>query len=425
VTAVTEFLLPDVGEGLQEAEIVTWHVAPGDRVAEDQVLVEVETDKSVVEIPSPHDGVVVRLGGDAGDVLKIGAVLVELARDGEPGSDANAPAASPPSEPAQLAVDPALAADPAADPLNGTRRRVLASPSTRRLAVERGVDLATVAGSGPAGRVTAADVEAAAAHTFADDRADESGGIVRAGGEWAVRIVGQGAEVGEWREPLRGLRRRIVQTMTETLKIPAIAEWRDVDASELLAVHARLRARAEHRGMRLTLLPLVLAAVIAALRDHPRFNARLDLDREEIVYRSRIDLGVATATPQGLVVPVIRDAGARSITELAAELARLAAAARDRTLTPDETGPGTFTVSNYGSFGTRHGVPLIRPPEVGIVGVGRVHDAVVAVDGQPAVRPILPLAVSTDHRLNDGDHLAAFAAAVGAYLADPALLLVS
>jgi pyruvate dehydrogenase E2 component (dihydrolipoamide acetyltransferase) len=397
-----DFRLPDVGEGLSEAEIVTWRVAEGDRVREDDILAEVETDKSVVEVPAPHDGIVLALGGVPGDVIPVGGLL------------------------AVLEVDAGHTTLRAAAEPTAAHTRVAASPATRRRAVELGVHLAAVAATGPGGRVLMSDVESAAAApapaapptaapptaappppppaAAPPDRAPDGAGEDRV-------------------EPLRGVRRRIAQTMAQTLQIPAITEWRDVDATRLLDVHGRLRERAAARHERLTLLPLVLQAAAAALREHPRFNARIDVERQEITYLQHVNLGVATATPDGLIVPVVRDADRLRLRELAAEVERLAEVARTRTLAVEDTANGTFTVTNFGSFGTVRGAPLIRPPEVAIAGIGRVHDAVVAVDGRPQVRPVLPLVVSTDHRLNDGDHLAAFCASFAAYLSDPTLLL--
>jgi pyruvate dehydrogenase E2 component (dihydrolipoamide acetyltransferase) len=426
-----EYALPDVGEGLQEAEIVTWRIAPGDTVQEDQVLVEIETDKSVVEIPSPYEGTVVRLGGAQGDIVPVGALLVEFEIDAETGAparpapsgdgnseaahdaDAAIPGAGPHDSGGDTTAPQAIASPPAS-------QRVLASPSTRRRAVELGVSLEAVEGTGPDGRVTRDDVESAAGAASPDHHGAAAGTAAHSGAPSPRATPSPQTRT----EPLRGVRRRIAQTMTQTLQIPAINEWRDVDATELMATHRRLRDHLAVDGVRLTLLPVVLKATAAALRAHPRFNASIDMDNEEIIYHGRIDIGVATATPDGLQVPVIRHVDQRSLADLAGEIDRLAMAARERTLGPADAADGTCTVSNFGSFGTIRGAPLIRPPEVAIVGVGRIHDAVVAVDRQPVVRPILPLVVSTDHRLNDGNHLAAFCDTLVGYLTDPTLLLV-
>lgn len=225
-------------------------------------------------------------------------------------------------------------------------------------------------------------------------------------------------------ETLRGMRRQVARTMTAALEVPTIYDWREVDAGELLRTRDVLRAQVAD-GPRVTLLPLVVKAVVAALEQHRRFNATFDAVEETVTRHGACHVGVATATPEGLVVPVVHDADQRGLAELADEIARLAGAARDRRIAVEETRGGTITVSNYGSYGTRHGTPIIRPPEAAIIGVGRVHDAVVASADGAVVRPVLPFVVGTDHRLNDGDHLAAFCDTLGAYLAEPRLLLAA
>ena len=225
-------------------------------------------------------------------------------------------------------------------------------------------------------------------------------------------------------EPLRGLRRQIARTMTAAWReIPHILTFHEVDAANLVAARRALIAEFDPEGVKPSYLPIVMKACAAALRAHPRFNASLNLEAGEVVYRHRVNIGFATATPDGLIVPVVHDADRKPILDLAREIAELAAAARARKVKPEQLRGGTFTVSNYGSYGGRFGTPIIRPPEAAILGVGAIREAVVAVDGAPAVRPNLPLVVSTDHRLNDGEHLGAFAAAIGAYLADPVRLL--
>lgn len=395
------FDLPDVGEGLSEGEIVHWHVGAGDAVKADQVIVDVQTDKAVVEIPAPVSGTVKSLGGQVGAMLPVGAMLAVIETDA-------APAAAPAKEDA-AAPAPAPAEPPPAEAK--TRKRALASPATRRLAVELGVDLARVPGTGERGRITRADVERAAEsppaapEPFAPPPA--------AAPEGADRV-----------EPLRGLRRRIAQTMTAAWReIPHILTFHEVDAANLVAARRALIAEFAPEGVKPSYLPIVMKACAAALRAHPRFNASLNLEAGEVVYRRRVNIGFAAATPDGLIVPVVHDADRKPILDLAREIAELAAAARARKVTPEQLRGGTFTISNYGSYGGHFGTPIIRPPEAAILGVGAIREAVVAVDGAPTVRPSLPLVVSTDHRLNDGEHLGAFAAAIGAYLADPVRLL--
>jgi pyruvate/2-oxoglutarate dehydrogenase complex dihydrolipoamide acyltransferase (E2) component len=380
------FRLPDVGEGLAEAEVVEWLVAVGATVRADQPVVTVETAKAQVELPAPADGTIRELAHAAGDVVPVGEPLFVLET-----------ADSGPARPAP-------------------RRRVLAAPSTRRLAVEHGVDLTQLSGTGPNGRIVPDDVMAAVAAPIPAPRAPRMTGPRVTG----PRVTGPpDAEV----RPLRGLRRQVALAMTAALTVPHITEFREVDATELERAHALLRADAVTRGERLTLLPLLVRAVVAALRRHPELNATFDADQAELTIHRRIDIGIATATPDGLVVPVLRDAWARSVPGLGREIGRLAAAARERTLTPAENTGATFTVSNFGSYGTWLGTPLISPPQVAIAGFGRVREAVVAVDGVPAVRRVLPLAVAADHRVLDGADLGAFVATLERLVRAPLLLL--
>ena len=399
------FDLPDVGEGLSEGEIVHWHVGAGDAVKADQVIVDVQTDKAVVEIPAPVSGTVKSLGGQVGAMLPVGAMLAVIETDAAPPPPGREDAAA---APAPTLVDPPPAEEK-------TRKRVLASPATRRLAVELGVDLARVPGTGERGRVTRADVERAAKGAAESPPAapEPSAPPPAAAPEGADRV-----------EPLRGLRRQIARTMTAAWReIPHILTFHEVDAANLVAARRALIAEFEPEGVKPSYLPIVMKACAAALRAHPRFNASLNLEAGEVVYRHRVNIGFATATPDGLIVPVVHDADRKPILDLAREIAELAAAARARKVRPEQLRGGTFTISNYGSYGGHFGTPIIRPPEAAILGVGAIREAVVAVNGAPAVRPNLPLVVSTDHRLNDGEHLGVFAAAIGAYLADPVRLL--
>lgn len=439
-----EFKLPDVGEGLSEAEIVEWHVEPGSAVKRDQVLVDVETDKSLVELPSPVNGTVVRLGGDAGDVLEVGAVLVVLETD-EPvrassresggGASAAAPAAEPtPAEPTPAApaataapaeeapaapADAPAAVDGAAPPPS---RRVLASPATRKLALELGVDLSAVQGSGPGGRISKDDVmsfdQAPEAPAPSAEPPSGAPAVAAAKPQPAPRTL-----VDEV-VPLRGLRRQIAKSMTRSWRdVPHITDFREVDATGLVAARARLRPRLEREGVAFTYLPLLVKAVVASLGEHPKLNASVDMDAETVSYRGRRNIGLATTTDAGLIVPVLKDADTLSLSEIARQIELLADAARARTVTTEQTSEGTFTITNFGTFGGWIGTPIIRPPEAAIAGFGRIRDAVVAVDGVPVVRPTLPVSVSADHRLLDGNDLGGFLTTLIEYLTDPVLLL--
>jgi pyruvate/2-oxoglutarate dehydrogenase complex dihydrolipoamide acyltransferase (E2) component len=349
---MNELRLADLGEGLRDARIVAWLVRPGDRVAADQPVVLVETEKAAVEIPAPAAGVVGECFGAPGEVVPVGTVLLRFA---------------------------------------GETPRVRAAPSTRRQAARLGIDLASLAQAG-GDRVRRADLERAAA-------GNGDGDVERA--------------------PLRGLRRATALAVARAWReIPHIAEFREVDASALVAARAALRAQWGAGGPALTYLPFFVLAVAAALRAHPSFNASIDMEREEIVRRRHCHIGIATATGDGIVVPVLRDADRIGLRDAATALARMTADARaQRPLPPG--GDVSTTITNFGSYGTWLGTPIVRLGEAAIVGFGRIRDAVVAVDGAPAVRPVLPIAVAADHRLNDGEALGYFAATIAEACAGP------
>ncbi len=404
-----DFTMPDVGEGLHEAEIVEWLVAVGDAVREDQPVVVVQTDKAVVDIPSPFTGTILGWGAQVGEIVAVGDVLFRVST-----AAISAPAPAPslvPSRPQSLAV------------VASPDTRPKASPATRKRALDLGITLSSVAGSGPGGRIESSDVEAAARPSAVRQSAVQPDPSVRPTPLRAVSATV--VPMGDDRvEPLRGVRRQIARTMTESWQnIPHVTEFRELDATYLVRAHATLRSKLEPSGVRLTFLPLFVKAVVSALQQHPEFNASLDLANETITYRHRFNIGIATSSDDGLIVPVISDADRKSLRQIAVEIDALAAAVRQRTIRADQLAGGTFTISNYGSFGTWMGTPIIRPPEAAIAGFGRIHDAVVPVNGQPAVRTVLPLAISADHRLLDGHQLGAFVATLAEILGDPVLLL--
>ena len=348
-----DVIVPDIGEGLSEAEIVEWLVAEGDEVREDQPVVLISTEKASVELPAPVRGIARNMSPlPPGTRVPVGTRLMRIATVGEP----------------------------AREPAREKRDAVLAAPRTRHLASELGIALESIVGSGPEGRILDDDVRAAA-----------------------------NGHPAEHSEPLSPMRRRIADvTAASWREIPHITEFREVDASTLVQARERLRSGFESQGIRLTYLPLLIKALASALTKHPRFNATLDLRRDRIVFNDSLNIGIAVGTEDGLLVPVLRDVQRLTLAEIARGIGELADAARKGTLLPAMVGGGTCTVSNFGSYGTWLGTPIIRAPEVAIVGFGRIRDAVIAVNGAPAVRPMLPIAVATDHRLNDGSHLAAF-----------------
>jgi pyruvate dehydrogenase E2 component (dihydrolipoamide acetyltransferase) len=381
-----EFRFPDVGEGIDAGELVEWHVLEGQVVAEDEPMADVQTDKATVTIPCPTSGRVLELRVQAGEMVAVGAVMAVF----EPsGADAGVPAPAP------------------------ATRRALASPATRRQARDLGIDLEQIHGSGPGGRIEPADLERAA---VAPPPAAPDGASAPSPG--ADQVV-----------PLRGVRRTIARTMTEAWRtIPHIIDYREVDATQLIHWRDVLREQAADdgdEGLRsaLTITPLLLRIAVEALGRHPYVNASIDMDREEITLHGERNIGLAMATPDGLIVPVVHDADSKSVARLALDVAELAAAARGRRLRPEQLAGGTFTLNNYGALGVWLGTPIIKPGEVANLGVGRVLQRPVAADGRVVVRPIVALAVSGDHRVLDGHTLAAFVSDVAALIEDAGTLL--
>ena len=350
-----EFKLPDLGEGLTEGEIARWLVAEGQEIAEDEPLVEIQTDKTTVEIPSPAAGTVTSILAAEGDVVPVGTVIVVIS------SGDVAPAAH------DLARRQAPARLPSAQ-TGGLASAIRATPLVRRIAVELGVDLATLAGTGPQGRVTEEDVRGAAG----------SGG--------------RSPEEGVRREKVRGIRRRIVERLTTSHReIPAVTFVEECDFTDLDLAR---------------LVPLALQAVAAALKEFPELNARLEGD--EIVYLDRYDFGVAVQTEDGLVVPVVRGCDSRALDELAADVKRLAEAARAGKLEPEELRGSTFTLTSAGKLGGLIVTPLVNHPEVGILGLHRIAERPVVRDGEIVVRRVGNVSVTFDHRVVDGARAAAF-----------------
>ena len=348
-----EFKLPDLGEGLTEGEIARWLVQEGQDVAEDDPLVEIQTDKTTVEIPSPAAGKVARIMVAEGDVVPVGTVLVVIGEDG---------------------AEPAASGPAAAEPQAQTSTRVRATPLIRKIAQELGVDLETVEPTGPQGRLTEEDVRSAATSRG--------------------QAPGPGPE-GR-REPLRGVRRLIAEHMTRAHREVPPVTW--VEECDFGNVDLKL------------LVPTLLKTAAAALKDFPELNARLEGD--DIVYLDRYDLGVAVQTEQGLVVPVVRDCDSRSLAELAAEVERLADGARAGSLAAEELRGSTFTVTSAGKFAGLFQTPIVNHPEVGILSVGRVAQRPVVRDGEVTIRPIGYVALTFDHRVVDGARAAEFGLAV-------------
>jgi pyruvate dehydrogenase E2 component (dihydrolipoamide acetyltransferase) len=435
------FVLPDLGEGLTEAEIVKVLVQEGDVIREDAPLIEVETDKANVEIPSPMSGRVARIHVEAGQTVKVGAVLVTFDDVGSPARAAapggGAAAAGAETAPARTVPSVAPAGRPGPVP---------ATPSTRRLARELGVDLRTVTATGPGGRVTEDDVRATASGGAPTPSVAGPTDGARATAPAAAREAAAPrtaarplASIGleppalpsfeQWgpveRQPLSHLRRTIAERMALSATIvPHVTHFDRADITDLDALITRNLARARERGVTLTLTSFILKAVALALRAHPTFNASLDAPAGELVLKRYVHLGVAVATERGLIVPVIRDVDRRPIIELARELAALAQRTREGKASLDDLRGGTFTVTNIGALGGTGAMPIINYPEVAILGVARARQEPVVRDGAIVPRLLLPVSLTFDHRVADGADGARFASDVVRRLEHPDELLL-
>ena len=400
-----DYKLADVGEGIAEAEVIEWLVDVGDTVKEDQPVVVVETDKSQIEIPAPVTGVVKSLGAKVGDVLAVGSNLMQIEATGVVSKDIAAHTSAPGVEVKQTSLSTAT-------PARATNVRPLASPSTRKLAASLGIALDSITGSGPNGQITTDDLtNSKLVASTASPANDSALSIAQTDGNGVTFIQ------------LRGLRRQIATSMSEALRIPHITEFKEIDATALMALRSELAPQFENEGIKFSVTPLLMRACVLALQNHPSFNARFDSEMGEIRQYDDINLGFATATEDGLIVPVMRKANDFTVAMLAKQTEQLAELAKTRKATPDQLGGGTFTVTNFGSFGTWLGTPIIRPPEVAIAGFGRIAEKVIPVDGAPAVRMVLPIVVAADHRINDGAHLGAFVGDIAKLLLNPETLV--
>ena len=425
--------MPDLGEGIAEVELVAWHVAPGDVVAEDQVLADVMTDKASVEIPSPVVGTVLALGGEVGQMMAVGSELIRIdLSDAATGAHdvASMPAlpVAPPrpaaSSPPATAMPPPASAQPAApspssSPSLSSAERPLASPAVRARAWELGIDLRDLKPSGTAGRVMQADLDAHLARAGA--RTPTSS--VAAPAAAAPRPASSSAEPQMVK--IVGLRRKIALKMQEAKRrIPHFTYVEEVDVTELVALRAQLNARfGEQRG-HLTLLAFLVRAIVLGARDFPQVNARFDDEAGVLALHPAVHLGIATQTPAGLLVPVLRDAQTHDLWANAAEVARLAAAARSGKAVRDELSGSTITLTSLGRLGGIVSTPIINHPEVAIVGVNRIVSRPVVRDGAVVVRQMMNLSSSFDHRVVDGALAADFVQGLRACLEHPAMLFV-
>jgi len=402
-----EFKLPDIGEGVHEGEITKWLVKEGDPIKEEQLFVEVMTDKVTVQLPSPYTGTVLKILAKEGEVVRVGSPIIVVGEEGE---------AAPPAPPAAPTAAPA--APPAATAPSGPSfGEILATPAVRKLARERNVDLASIRGTGPRGRITEEEVRAAASG------AKPGMAVAPAVPSITARPSPPGAL--EERLPVHGIRRRISEKMHKSKTTAAHFTYvEEVDMTPLVHLRERLKGKAERKGVRLTYLPFLIRAVVAALKDHPTLNATLDDEKQEIVVKRYYNIGVATATDAGLIVPVIHDADKKDLYALAGEIERLAEASRTNKLTPQDVQGGTFSITSLGALGGILATPIINWPEVAIVGIHRIEKRPVVHNDQVVVREMMYLTCSFDHRVIDGHIGAAFVESLKEYLEHPALLFV-
>jgi pyruvate dehydrogenase E2 component (dihydrolipoamide acetyltransferase) len=398
---VYEFRLPDIGEGVAEGEVVRWLVKEGDALKEDQPMVEVMTDKATVEIGSPRVGRVAKRMFAEGERCPVGKVLITIEVDGEV-----APAAKPSAQATE--APKASAAVPAARAGNGTSAAgdaVLATPATRKLARDIGVDIREVAGSGRAGRVTLDDVRAHGGQGDPPGAPHPAPATPRADG---VRI------------PFRGLRRKIAEQLVRSKQTaPHVTYVEEIDCTELVALRAKVNAKG---GEKVSFLPFIIKATIAALRKYPQMNAMLDDAAGEIIQWKTFHIGLATATENGLIVPVIRDADGKSLSELGKEIERLAEATRTGKAAREELTGSTFTITSLGALGGVMATAIINPPEVAILGVHRIAKRPAVVGNQIVIRDLMNLSLSFDHRVIDGFDAAQFVAEIKRTLEAPASL---
>ncbi len=416
--------LPDLGEGVMEGEIVKWHVKPGDSVKEDQVVLEIMTDKATVEIPTKFTGKVAELVFKEGEIAKVGAVIMRL--EGSAGSAVKAQPSSAPSagnpeplpgsQPAKVNTPAPAKVVPSFTPSVGAPQRPAnldfqAAPAVRKLAREMGVDLSLVRGSGPHGRILLEDVQ----------RGPSAGG-------GAMVSRGQRGQRNADHVPVRGLRRKIIEKMAQSKRTAAHFTYvEECDVTELNEFRARLKPIAEKKGTKITFMPFILQAAVIGLKEFPELNATLveeDGNPKEIIYKKYYNIGMAVDTEDGLTVPVIKDADCKGIWELSKDVVELSEKARNKKLSPADLQEGTFTITNAGNIGGLLATPVINYPEVAIMGVHQMKKRPVVIGNEIKIRDIMYLSVSLDHRVVDGAVAARFMNRVVGLLQDPKMLMM-
>jgi len=393
-----DFRLPDLGEGITEGEVRKWLIKEGDSIEEHQTVLEVETDKAIVEVPSPKKGKILKINKEEGDIAKVGEILMTIVEEGETVEEkpkAKVEEASVEERPKSVSVVGVLPEE---------EEEILATPAVRALAKELAVDLKTVNGSGPGGSITKDDV---------------------------VKASGKGKKAAEdqygtsERVPLKGLRRTIAKNLVaahQTMVFVTVMD--EADVTDLWNIKEREKKALQEKGVHLTFLPFFIKAVQHSLMEHPYLNASVDGENEEIILKKYYNTGIAVDTPDGLMVPVIRDVDKKTVRELASEIQGLSQKAKERKIKLEEMKGSSFTISNWGHFGGTFATPVINFPDAAILGTGRISDKPWVKDGQIVIRKILPLSLTFDHRITDGADAATFLSKVMHYLEDPGLLFI-
>ncbi len=417
-----EFKFPDVGEGIQEGVLVSWKVKEGDTVKVDQVLAEVETDKAVVEVPAPVAGTIISLFAKAGETIKVGQVILVI---GQKGEKAQKPMKqdtkiSPKIDEHGSGKSVVGVLEEAEEPVKAVKKEakkgnekqiVMASPKARKAAKDSGVSLSLVTGSGPEGEVVASDVAKGSKVTSVSSeikhvRKYDFYGMVK-------------------RIPYSGIRKIIGDHMVEAVtKVPHVTHHDEADVTALAKLREKEKKGAEKKGVKLTFLPFVLKALEESLREHPMLNSSLDEEEGNIIVKDYYNIGIAVDTEAGLLVPVVKQTNQKGILTLAKEIDELAAKAKARKLDAMDMKGGTFTITNYGSVGGKFATPIVNYPECAILGLGRIEEKVMVVNGKVVVRKVLPFSISFDHRITDGAEVARFANTFKSHLEDPGLLLM-
>ena len=390
--AKIKIIMPDLAQTIQEMRIVKWRKKVGDRVRRGDILFEVETDKAVVEVPSPKKGKVLKIGKQEGEIAKVGETLMTILTMGE-AAEEKPKAEERPKSVTVIGVLPEAGEE------------VLATPAVRALAKESGVDLKTVEGSGPGGSITTTDVLKVSEKPRRKEAPDQYGEIERI--------------------PIRGIRRTIAKNLIISQRTTAfVTAMEEADVTELWSVREREKKALLEKGIHLTFIPFFIKAAQHALREHQLLNASVDEGKEEIVVKKYFNLGIAVDTPDGLMVPVITNVDKKSILELAEEIQNLSKKARERKIKLEEMRGSTFSITNYGAFGGGFATPIIDYPDVAILGTGKISEKPWVVDGKIAIRKILPLSLTFDHRVTDGVDATRFLSKIVRYLEDPGLLFI-